>query len=198
MRPHSQRTVCVEWFTVVLPLFLCVPGKVGHRSQTRRLAPRIREGDGVLSPRERQQWRETQVLQVHPLRTLSSSHFTTQLQLVRGLSIYGYHNSEELFVRITLYSPNDVVPLARQIVSGELARPGRVDKACFPPLLAYEHKYGYKLKFLTDNNIAVLDTVTVTNVVVSIEWRVECSYVPPLMWRASGVVTLCARLRAMR
>ena len=120
------------------------------------------------------------------------------MQLVRGLSIYGYHNSEELFVRITLYSPNDVVPLARQIVSGELARPGRVDKACFPPLLAYEHKYGYKLKFLTDNNIAVLDTVTVTNVVVSIEWRVECSYVPPLMWRASGVATLCARLRAMR
>ena len=71
-------------------------------------------------------------------------------------------------MRITLYSPNDVVPLARQIVSGELARPGRVDKACFPPLLAYEHKYGYKLKFLTDNNIAVLDTVTVTNVVVCV------------------------------
>ena len=90
-------------------------------------------------------------------------------------------------MRITLYSPNDVVPLARQIVSGELARPGRMDKECFPPLLAYEHKYGYKLKFLTDNNIAVLDTVTVTNVVVS----VECSCVPPLMWRASGVATLC-------
>ena len=116
------------------------------------------------------------------------------MQLVRGLSIYGYHNSEELFVRITLYSPNDVVPLARQIVSGELARPGRMDKECFPPLLAYEHKYGYKLKFLTDNNIAVLDTVTVTNVVVS----VECSGVPPLMWRASGVVTLCARSKATR
>ena len=138
------------------------------------------------------------MLQVRPLRTLSSSYFTTQLQLVRGLSIYGYHNSEELFVRITLYSPNDIVPLARQIVSGELARPGRVDKACFPPLLAYEHKYGYKLKFLTDNNIAVLDTVTVTNVVVSVERGVECSCVPPSMWRASGVVTLCVRLRATR
>ena len=101
-------------------------------------------------------------------------------------------------MRITLYSPNDVVPLARQIVSGELSRPARGDKQCFPPLLAYEHKYGYKLKFLTDNNIAVLNTVSVTNVVVGSGRCVECSCVPPSTWRASGVGTPCARSRATR
>ena len=85
---------------------------------------------------------------------------------MRGLSIYGYHNHEELFVRIALYSPNDIVPLARQIVDGKLARPMRGEDECFPPLLAYEHKYGYKLKFLTDNNISVLGMMSVTNVVV--------------------------------
>ena len=69
-------------------------------------------------------------------------------------------------MRIALYSPNDIVPLARQIVDGNLARPLRGEDECFPPLLAYEHKYGYKLKFLTDNNISVLGMMSVTNVVV--------------------------------
>ena len=69
-------------------------------------------------------------------------------------------------MRIALYSPNDIVPLARQIVDGKLACPLRGEDECFPPLLAYEHKYGYKLKFLTDNNISVLGMMSVTNVVV--------------------------------
>ena len=66
------------------------------------------------------------------------------------------------------YDPNDVVGLARVIADGKLPKPSfQVNKEdYFPALLAYEHKYNYKLKFLTDFNISILSLVTIHNVVV--------------------------------
>ena len=96
-------------------------------------------------------------------------------------------------MRIALYSPNDIVPLARQIVDGKLVRPFRRENDYFPPLMAYEHKYGYKLKFLTDNNITVLGMMSVTNVVVVVEESVECSC--DMEMRNHGIVILYAHWR---
>ena len=100
--------------------------------------------------------------------------------MVRGRSIYGFHLKPQLFVRINLYVSTervrcsyrweDVVKLARIIVEGQLPKPFQPavveKKECFPPLLAYEHKYNYKLKFLTDYNVMIFHPLTVTNLVV--------------------------------
>ena len=99
---------------------------------------------------------------------------------MRGRSIYGFHLKPQLFVRINLSLPvmrvssryrwEDVIKLARIIVDGQLPKPFQPPvvekKDCFPPLLAYEHKYNYKLKFLTDYNVMIFHPLTVTNLVV--------------------------------
>ena len=68
------------------------------------------------------------------------------------------------------YRWEDVIKLARVVVEGQLPKPyqpATVEKKdCFPPLLAYEHKYNYKLKFLTDYNVMIFHPLTVTNLVV--------------------------------
>lgn len=64
----------------------------------------------------------------------------------------------------------DVESLARVLVEGRLPhlRPsGKGEKDdFFPAMLAYEHKYNYKLKFLTDFNISIFSDLSVTNLVV--------------------------------
>lgn len=106
--------------------------------------------------------------------------FDWQLQLVKSRSIYGFHLAPELFIRINLfyyitflicrYNPSDVVKLARTVVEGKLPKPDQPiyveKKDCFPSLLAYEHKYNYKLKFLTDLNVSIFGNLTITNFVV--------------------------------
>ena len=60
--------------------------------------------------------------------------------------------------------------MARLLVAGQLPRLKQISHGnkvdYFPPMLAYEHKYNYKLKFLTDYNIGVLSEVSITNLVV--------------------------------
>ena len=104
---------------------------------------------------------------------------------MKSRSIYGFHLSPELFIRINLfysiillmrrYNPSDVVKLARTIVEGKLPKPDQPmyveKKDCFPSLLAYEHKYNYKLKFLTDLNVSIFGTLTITNFVVFLDSR---------------------------
>ena len=98
---------------------------------------------------------------------------------MKSRSICGFHLTPELFIRVNLfgyiisltprYNPSDVVKLARTIVEGKLPKPNQsmnLEKDCFPSLLAYEHKYNYKLKFLTDLNVSVLGNLTITNFVV--------------------------------
>ena len=69
------------------------------------------------------------------------------------------------------YNPSDIEKLARLLVAGQLPRLKQTshgDKIdYFPAMLAYEHKYNYKLKFLTDFNIGVLNELSITNLVVS-------------------------------
>ena len=89
--------------------------------------------------------------------TIQTSYF---FELTCVLSLY--------IVVMIRYDPNDVVGLARVIADGKLPKPSLHDgkEDYFPALLAYEHKYNYKLKFLTDFNISILSFVTIHNVVV--------------------------------
>ena len=48
----------------------------------------------------------------------------------------------------------------------DIGKPIKSEDDYFPALLAYEHKYNYKLKFLTDFNLRILTMVTIRNVVV--------------------------------
>lgn len=75
-----------------------------------------------------------------------------------------------LFICYYRYDPNEIVSIARAIANGTLPKPDVLapedEDDYFPALLAYEHKYNYKLKFLTDFNLRILTMVTIRNVVV--------------------------------
>lgn len=84
------------------------------------------------------------------------------MQLIRGKSIYGFHLEDQHFIRIALYNPIDVVTVAREIANGKLPTPEDPTQT-FPAMLCYEHKYNYKLKFLTDYKVNVFGFTTITN-----------------------------------
>lgn len=84
------------------------------------------------------------------------------MQLIRGKSIYGFHLEDQHFIRIALYNPIDVVTVAREIANGKLPTPEDASQT-FPAMLCYEHKYNYKLKFLTDYKVNVFGFTTITN-----------------------------------
>ncbi|XP_038703838.1 DNA polymerase zeta catalytic subunit isoform X2 [Tripterygium wilfordii] len=64
--------------------------------------------------------------------------------LVRARRFYGYHPSEELFVKIYLYHPNDVSRTARLLLGGEV-----LDRSLQP----YESHIPFILQFLVDYNL---------------------------------------------
>ncbi|XP_073038938.1 DNA polymerase zeta catalytic subunit isoform X2 [Primulina eburnea] len=64
--------------------------------------------------------------------------------LVRARKFYGYHSTEELFVKIYLYYPQDVSRAAKLLLAG-----GVMDKVLQP----YESHIPFLLQFLIDNNL---------------------------------------------
>lgn len=64
--------------------------------------------------------------------------------LVRARKFYGYHPTEELFVKIYLYYPQDVSRAAKRLLAG-----GVMDNVLQP----YESHIPFLLQFLIDNNL---------------------------------------------
>ncbi|XP_024028845.1 DNA polymerase zeta catalytic subunit isoform X2 [Morus notabilis] len=80
----------------------------------------------------------------HKSKTSSKRQHVHGCSLVRARKFYGYHSSEELFVKIFFYYPHDVSRAANLLLSG-----GVLDK-CLQP---HEAHIPFILQFLVDYNL---------------------------------------------
>lgn len=80
----------------------------------------------------------------HKSKTSSKRQHVHGCSLVRARKFYGYHSSEELFVKIFFYYPHDVSRAANLLLGG-----GVLDK-CLQP---HEAHIPFILQFLVDYNL---------------------------------------------
>ncbi|KAI3948071.1 hypothetical protein MKX01_014670 [Papaver californicum] len=75
--------------------------------------------------------------------------------LVRARKFYGYHPTEELFVKIYLYYPHEVARVAKLLLDGAV-----LDKSFQP----YESHIPYLLQFMVDHNLCGMGQLHVSKV----------------------------------
>ncbi|XP_020108239.1 DNA polymerase zeta catalytic subunit isoform X3 [Ananas comosus] len=88
-------------------------------------------------------------------RSASKKHHVHGCTLVRAKKLYGYHSTEELFVKIYLYYPHEVGRLATLLLGGAV-----LNRIIQP----YESHIPYLLHFLVDYNLYGMSHIHVSNV----------------------------------
>lgn len=89
--------------------------------------------------------------------------------MIKGIDIYGYHEHEELFVKICLYKYTNVLffrfnPYYVKLLSSLLVT-GQILQEVYQP---YEAHLDYMLQFMVDNNLFGMDFLYTNTILVCI------------------------------